>query len=422
MNTIRFLMLGLAMSLGISVNAQTTNPLMQQIRSLGELDDPAESRAMMYNIIREHGLKAEKDGESIDLMKGHVALDYLEAGDYEAFSDMVASIRNPFNQTSYLNMGAATLLKKQVDPEVAETLAKKALDLYLSFKDDPKARPAEFAEEDWNRFMKFAYYPYCDTYAAALYAVGKNKEALAYQLKAFDTAPEEGMLPSVARYAHLLVLNGQQEKAYSLLVHMAETGKSTKEMNDLLKELYVGKHGGDADFDRFFGDLQKNVVAALKAQYKKEMQDKDAPAFTLNDLEGKPVSLSDLKGKIVVIDFWATWCAPCKASFPAMAKLVKKHPEVAFLFIATQEKPEGAVERVREYIEANNYPFHVLMDEPLADNPRQFEALSAYQVTGIPAKVVIDAKGKQRFFSTGFSSDTELINELEAKIQLAAEQ
>ncbi len=104
-----------------------------------------------------------------------------------------------------------------------------------------------------------------------------------------------------------------------------------------------------------------------------------------------------------------------------MNKMMQRHPDVQFLFIATQERPEGAVERVKKYITSNNYPFHVLMDKPLEARPQMFEALSAYKVEGIPTKVVIDAKGKQRFFSVGFTSDTELINEMEAMIQLVHE-
>lgn len=152
------------------------------------------------------------------------------------------------------------------------------------------------------------------------------------------------------------------------------------------------------------------------------MKDTVAPAFTLKDLDGKTVSLSDFKGKIVVLDFWATWCAPCKASFPAMKKVQERHPEVKFLFIDTQEKPEGAHERVKKYITANKYPFHVLMDQPSEENPKMFEVLLAYKVDGIPTKFVIDANGRQRFTSVGFTSDTELINEMEAMIQLVAEQ
>ena len=152
------------------------------------------------------------------------------------------------------------------------------------------------------------------------------------------------------------------------------------------------------------------------------MQDADAFQFTLQDFEGNAVSLSELRGKIVVLDFWATWCVPCKASFPAMKKMQDRHPEVKFLFINTQEKQEGATERIKDYLSKSQYPFLVLMDQPSAENPEIFSIMSAYKVTGIPTKFIIDANGKQRFFSVGFTSDTELMNELEAMIQLAAEQ
>src|SRR5690606_41439040 len=101
---------------------------------------------------------------------------------------------------------------------------------------------------------------------------------------------------------HLLVLNNQPDKAYSLLLEMAKTGKSTEGMNELLKELYVKKHGDKADYDNFFTELQKNVVIVLKEKLKKKMQNVEAPAFKLKDLDGKMVSLSDYKGKTVVID------------------------------------------------------------------------------------------------------------------------
>jgi thiol-disulfide isomerase/thioredoxin len=394
---------------------------MQQVKLMTKETDPAVSLAMMDKLIKQYHLSNDKDAETIDMLKGIVAMDYLETGQYKEFDKMVATIGNQFNQTSYLSMGAATLLKENKDLKKAESLAKRALDQYLKIKDDPAAKPAGFAEADWKRFMKFAYYPYCDTYAHALYALGKHKAALHYQEEALDGSPENGMPPSVERYANLLVLNRQADKAYTLVLEMAKTGKSTEGMNRLLKDLYIKKEGNAAGFDSFFADLQKNVVAALKEKLKKKMQDVEAPAFTLKDLEGNTVSLSDFKGKIVVIDFWATWCAPCKASFPAMQKILQRHPEVKFLFIDTQEKPGGAVERVKNYIVQNKYPFHVLMDTPTPGNPQIFQVMSSFKVEGIPMKFVIDAKGKQKFFSVGFTSDTELINELEAMIQLAKE-
>lgn len=87
-----------------------------------------------------------------------------------------------------------------------------------------------------------------------------------------------------------------------------------------------------------------------------------------------------------------------------------------FLFIATQEKPEGAEERVRNYIKETGYPFHVLIDKQSVDQPRTYEVVSAYGVTGIPTKIFVDATGRLRFRSVGFTTDTELLNEMEAML------
>src|SRR5690606_41666590 len=79
-----------------------------------------------------------------------------------------------------------------------------------------------------------------------------------------------------------------------------------------------------------------------------------APGFSLKDLDGKEVSLEDLKGKVVVLDFWATWCAPCIKSFPAMQMAVDKYkedPEVAFLFINTWERQEDPAAAVKQFMD-----------------------------------------------------------------------
>lgn len=420
MKKIRKSILAILCCLALAAHAQQAGTLAEQMKEMAGETDPQKSIALMHGIIRDNRLDTVKDAETIDVMKGNVAMSFLHKGQYEEFERYVGSMKNKFNQTSYLNMGAATLAKKKTAPDVAERLSKQTLELFASYKDDPSARPAGMPAEDWNRFMRFAYYPYCDTYAMVLHANGKNKLALQYQEKAFDGPPEEGMPPSVERYAALLALNGQEEKAYELLTSMAKKGKSTTAMNTLLKKFYVRKKGSDAGFEAYFGGLQQNVQAVLKKELRKKMLDTLAPGFSLQDLDGKRVNLSDFRGKVVVLDFWATWCVPCIASFPAMKKMVEKHPEVVFLFIATQEKEENALSRVKTFISKGKYPFHVLMDEPLPGR-KGFRVVGAYKARGIPAKVVIDGKGRQRFLSTGFSTDTELINELEAMIAIAKE-
>lgn len=419
---IKLPLLVLLCSFTLLANAQEQNDLMAQMKKMNNERDPQKSVALMNKIIADNKLDTVKDASTLIILKGTVALNFLRAKQYEEFEKYIGSINNKFDQTSYMNMGADILLREKTDPEKAEQLSKQTLDLYFSYKDDPSARPQDMPVEDWKRFMDFAQFPYYDTYAASLTANGKYKEALPFQEKAFNGPVEEGMTNSIERYSFLLAQNGQQDKAYEILETMARTGKSSAAMNDQLKTLYDRKHGNTTGFDEYLAKLQQSVQASLKEALLPKMLNGEAPGFTLHDVNGKQVSLSDFRGKVVVLDFWATWCMPCIASFPAMQKMVKQHPEVVFLFIATQEKETGALQRVKAFMEKNKYPFHVLMDKPVAGQPGAYKVVGQYKVKGIPAKMVIDGKGKLRFTSTGFSSDSELINELEAMIDLAKEQ
>ena len=405
--------------LGIS---QEQSALMEQMKQMAKERDPEKGIALMNKIVADNNLDTVKDAETIDVLKGDIALAFLRERRYDKFKTYIDGMKSRFNQTSYMDMGANVLLKEKIDTAMAEQLSRETLDLYFSYKDDPRAKPADMPATDWQRFMNFAQYPYYDTYAAALFANGKFRQALEYQQKAFNDSPEEGLASSVERYTRLLALNGQQDKAYDILVSVTRKGKSTADMNDQLKELYARRNGSAARFEDYLSRLQQGVQSAVKESLKAKMLNTEAPAFALYDLKGKKVSLSDYRGKVVVLDFWATWCVPCVASFPAMQKMVEKHPEVTFLFIATLDKQAGALPRVRSFIEKKKYPFHVLMDEPVADKPDNYKVVSAYKPKGIPTKAVIDGKGRLRFLSSGFSSDSELMNELEAMIDLAKQQ
>ncbi|WP_257668816.1 TlpA family protein disulfide reductase [Parapedobacter tibetensis] len=419
MKNINYAILVLLSCFTLSVVAQEQNALMEQLKHMSKESDPEKAGVLMNKIIAENNLDAVKDAGTMDMLNGTVAIAFLRKRRYDEFKKYIGEIQSRFNQTSYMNMGATILLNDSIDTKIAERIALETLDLYYSYKDDPAARPAETSAADWNRFMNFAQYPYYDTYATALFANGKMKQALSYQEKSFDGPPEDGLPSAIARYARLLTLNRQEEKAYDLLLAMVRRGKSTANMNAQLKDLYVHKHGSIAGFDERFNEWQQGVQSTLKEELRASMLDTVAPGFSLFDLNGNNVSLSDYRGKVVVIDFWATWCVPCLASFPAMQKMVEGHPEVVFLFIATMEKQEGALQRVKSFMEDKKYPFHVLMDEQIPGKPGKYEVVSAYKPNGIPAKAVIDGKGRLRFFNTGFSTDSELINELEAMIELA---
>lgn len=112
-----------------------------------------------------------------------------------------------------------------------------------------------------------------------------------------------------------------------------------------------------------------------------------AAAFKLTDLSGDPVSLADLRGKVVFLNIWATWCAPCREEMPSMEKLYQRlHGNKGFVMLAVSQDTSGRTE-VASYVKKHGYHFDVLLD------PKNSVA-EAYNVTGVPETFIIDGAGR----------------------------
>ena len=127
-----------------------------------------------------------------------------------------------------------------------------------------------------------------------------------------------------------------------------------------------------------------------------ELEGKPAPAFSLKDMNGKTVSLNDLKGKVVVLDLWATWCGPCRVSLPHLDKLYEETKEKGVVVYAVNLQEEK--EDVQKFIEATKLKTPVLLD---ADGA----VAQAYRANAIPQTVVIGKDGKVAKVFVGFSGD-----------------
>jgi thiol-disulfide isomerase/thioredoxin len=424
MKTIKILLWCTFIYFSLNASAQPKQTLQNRMEALQKEKDPIKGEKSLYRIIKEFKLDPIKYAEETDVMKGGLALSFLEQGNVVKFEKYIRLIRNKFNQTSYLNMAVANLSAKNLHMDYALALAERTVNVYTSYKDDPKARPTNFPIEDWNRFMRLASYPYYESYALILHNNGQDTKALMFEEMALkDQDLEQVLQSSLALYTKLLIADKQDDKAYKILLKMASLGKTSLDMNINLKKLTVNKMGNETQAVKFLDSIQRSIGTRYKSDIAKKMiVDRVAPKLSLLNVDGVQVGIDDFIGKVVVLDFWATWCIPCIASMRAMKEVQTRHPEVAFIFIATQETGKDSSLRVKNYLKNAGYPSNSLIDVQSGKDGEQFKVAAAYGISAIPTKIIIDQKGKIRFSTSGYTSDTELINELEAMIYLATAQ
>ena len=206
---------------------------------------------------------------------------------------------------------------------------------------------------------------YADTYAMILYRMGEYKKGFPYAKEAAITIAKGKSADENNTYALLAEKSLPVKKYKKELEQFVKDGKATAEIKDILKRAYVKENKSEAGFDDYVAALQKENYLQMLAELKKSMLNEAAPSFALYDLNKNKVDINDLKNKVVVVDFWATWCGPCKASFPGMQKMVNKYkddPNVKFVFVDTWERGDDKQKDASDFITANKYTFHVLQD------------------------------------------------------------
>jgi thiol-disulfide isomerase/thioredoxin len=197
--------------------------------------------------------------------------------------------------------------------------------------------------------------------------------------------------------ACLYALSGDKDNAFTYLTKAAETGWERAEWTKSDEDL-VTLHS-DPRWNSVMATYQANWDKgkdARKTAALAEKTEKDAPDWSLMDKDGKQVKLSELKGKVVVLDFWATWCVWCRRAMPMIDEFVKTHAKPGVQVYSIQVFEKGH-EKARRFMKEKGYAMTLLFGNE--DIPK------AYGFQGIPFICVIDKAGKMRFVENGYSDD-----------------
>ena len=364
--------------------------------------DPVKRASMMEKFLAEFPPDAKNKDNYQSYLTSFQMTAAMSQKKYDEAAKVVASM--PKQDGGMYNSLAWPLIEKGEQLEMATAWAKKGVELLKN--PDPSTKPPYYSTRQWKKSNEMSLGMVMDTYGFGLLQLGKSAEAVAVMKEAVElTKGEQADLNQHLVEAYLK--NGNYDKAVTAGAEFVKKAKSNEKLVEAYKTAYIKVKGSEKGFDESIASAKQTGKDELKKELAKSRVNKPAIDFALKNLEGKVVKLSDLRGKVVVVDFWATWCGPCKASFPYLQQVYNKYkdnPKIVILALNTWENVSGKEREdlVKKFMADNKYTFQVLYDEGFVEK---------YGVDGIPTKFVIDKKGMIQFKTIGFTGE-KMVDEM----------
>jgi thiol-disulfide isomerase/thioredoxin/Tfp pilus assembly protein PilF len=307
-----------------------------------------------------------------------------------------------------LNNLAYELAKKKTDLDSAEAYSKRSIELA---KEEFATKPWDITKERWERNKAQTIGNYLDTYGWVFYQKEQYPQAFKQLTEAFSLIPE----PTIEYHLGMAYYqDGQLDSAvthlaYALGGQVEEPQKAKADFEAAYLARYKSKRGMEdllarARIQKIQEELKADSVSAS------EMVGRPAPDFSLPDLDGNVRKLSDHREKVVLLDFWATWCQPCKMSLPMVDKAYLSLRDKGAVFYGVNLEGTDKKELIKSFWNQKGYAFPVLMGGMMGNGIDK-----VYKVTGIPTTFVIDKNGIIRYRHIGYRENLDqlLIKEIE---------
>lgn len=325
---------------------------------------------------------------------------------------------NPGN-VEVLTALVTTLRERRAEGDLAKALAR-ADQLVNQFDKllGSSAKPRRISQAQWEDRKQHGLASVYLLRGRVQTDLGNLDKAQADLLKSYQAAHLAGTAIALGELAEKRKHNDEAIDYYAQGLMVALAAKEEidqKAVRRKLGQLYTAKHGSEAGLgDRLLKAYDAHVKERAERLTKLAPPNinegvTDPLAFTLTKIDGAPLKLGDYRGKIVVLNFWATWCGPCLTELPLFEKTMAKYKddkEVVFLAVTTDEDRE----LVAPFLKQQKFNLPTAYAEHLND---------FFAINSIPTTVILDRHGQVSFRQAGFNPRIDFVADLSQKIETA---
>lgn len=284
----------------------------------------------------------------------------------------------------------------------------------IAASEDDSRKPIYMGASEWKEEQRIAKGLLYFVQGAIQRAQGETTKAIASLERSIEITGAETDKNCFDMIVGLYRTANDQSKAIAMAERALSAGAGTQGIHDSYRALLAEKGLDSIAIAKKESALKDKGRSVLADRVAREMLNQSAVDGPLSTLDGKIIRVSDWKGKVVIIDYWATWCGPCRQSFPSLQKLYERYkgnPNVVFAIVNVWERTDDRVKTVKDFLAGNKtltFPMYIDTDDSV---------VSKYGVTGIPTKFYLGKDGRIQFKEVGFTPEEQFLEEATNRIE-----